>query len=287
MRTSPVIPAIVAAATIALVHGCALPLAGLSPPGAGGDASTSAISAGGATTTAAGTTSGGGAATSATTTSAAVSSSSTGVVECAMKADCPPDGKCTAYACTAGSCVQTVTNEGKPIDDASGNCEKTVCVNGTLTIQNDDSDFSEDGNQCTVDGCSNGSPTHVPGYESNPCGMPGHLCVDGQCVECAVGAQCPAGIPTCQKPVCNSGVCGFAAAMEGADCAPASGCHDASTCSNGACVQHNALNGQSCTNVIGGTCAGGGCCVFVTCGDTGDVCCNFGQLCNGSKKCKP
>jgi hypothetical protein len=205
-----------------------------------------------------------------------------------MAADCPAGGNCTTYSCTAGSCVKTFINEGVAIGDPNGNCEKTVCVGGTLKIQNDDADFAEDGDPCTLDACDNGTPTHLPGNDGVDCGGGGgKFCADGKCVECVDAGQCTGGVTLCQTPTCDNGTCAYLPAMEGADCAPASGCHAASTCASGACVQHDAPNGTSCTNVISGKCAGGGCCVFATCGATNNVCCGFGQFCNGSNQCKP
>lgn len=286
MRTAPVLPAIVAAATItlALVHGCTLPLAGLSPSGAGGGATTtSASSAGGARETTAATTSGGGATTTGATTSVTGSSTSSGMAQCATKADCPDDGNCTTYACTAGKCAQTPSNEGMVFSDPSGNCEKTVCVGGVLMIQNDDSDLDDDGNPCTVDGCDNGSPTHVGGNTGNDCGPPGKHCFDGKCLECGDPSQCPQGTDPCKAATCDAGMCGFGPQSDGISCAPANPCKGAGACMSGACVQKNVNNGTSCN--VAGQCIDGGCC-FVVC-ESGTVCCGAGQYCNPGGHCKP
>ncbi|MEP7125116.1 MAG: hypothetical protein ABJE95_29570 [Byssovorax sp.] len=288
MRTSPVLPAIVAAATIALVHGCTLPLTGL-PVGAGGDAAASATSAGGGTSTAAATTSGGGSMTTTsgpTTASATASSSSTGAPpECSTKPDCPADGSCSTYDCVGGTCMQSPANEGVKISDPDGNCLKTVCVGGELKIQTDDMDVGSDGDPCTVDGCSNGAATHPPGNDGDSCGAPGKHCFSGQCLECADPTQCPQAANACTVATCDSGLCGFGLAPDGTSCANGNACNDPSTCAAGACVPHPKSNGGSCASGFG-KCVDGGCCAsLLVCGN-GNTCCNFGQTCNPGQQCK-
>ncbi len=275
MRTSPVIPALVAAATLALVHGCTLPLAGRSLDGVGGAASTSAISAGGTSTTTAGT---------ATTTSVTASSTSTGVVDCTTRMDCAPDGKCATHECTAGKCVQAPINEGGTIPDASHNCVKTVCVGGALTIVNDDDDLDDDADPCTVDGCGNGNPTHVAGNDGNTCGPPGQHCFGGKCLECGDPLQCPQGADPCTFATCNGGLCGLMQQDDGTVCAGSGACKDAGMCAGGVCAQKNKNDGATCSIV--GKCTSGDCCFLAVC-ENGTVCCGLGQYCNAGQHCKP
>ena len=285
MRTAPVLPAIVAAATLALVHGCTLPLAGLSPSGAGGSATTSATSAGGARETTAATTSGGGATTTgATTTSVTGSSTSSGAPECTVSSGCKPAESCSSFTCTGGKCVEAPINEGMTFPDPDGNCLKTVCVGGTLTIQNDDDDFTDDGDPCTVDGCSSGVATHVGGNNGDDCGQPGHHCFSGQCLDCADATQCPPGNNPCLVATCNAGTCDILNQGNGTVCANANPCKDAGECMDGACVQNNKGNGTICSLV--GKCTTGSCCFLAVCGN-GAVCCGIGESCNnGLQQCK-
>lgn len=170
MRISPVIPAIVAM-TVAAVYGCSLPLEGMSSPGAGGNDDTASVtSVGGA---------------QATVTETATSSTSTGSAQCTTKSECPPDGDCATYECTLGQCVQTSLNEGKALPDPGGNCAKTVCLSGVLTTQDDDGDSVDDGDPCTIDGCSGGSVTHAPANEGHNCGGI-DVCRKGICCSFAV-----------------------------------------------------------------------------------------------------
>jgi hypothetical protein len=284
MRNSPVIPVIVAAATLALVHGCTLPLAGVASDGAGGAASTSATSAGGTPITT-GTTTSGGHTTTGATTSAAASSSSTGVVECATKMDCPPDEACATYGCDDGKCVQTPINEGKTIPDDVGDCVKTVCVKGALTKQNDDGDHGDDGDPCTVDACASGEQTHVGGNDGATCGQPGQHCFGGKCLDCADATQCPQGGDSCTVATCNGGMCGLSKVADGASCAGATDCKGAGSCSNGVCSQTEKMNGTACGFGLG-RCAGGGCCAYAlaACSGASD-CCFALQHCDGGDHC--
>ncbi len=188
MRISPVIPAIVAI-TIAAVHGCSLPLEGIATSGAGGSGGKASVtSAGGDPTTDTGT-----AMSSAAMSSAATSSTSTGA-QCITKEECPPDGPCAAHECMQGQCVQTNLNERMTLADLDGNCAKTTCLSGVLTTQDDEGDSFDDGDECTIDGCENGSATHAPADEGSGCGG-FDVCRNGIC--------CPFAVTSCNGVCCN------------------------------------------------------------------------------------
>ena len=166
MRTSLVLPAIVAsvALAIAAANGCTLPLEGL--PGAGGSGGRASMtSSGGAPSTGAETTS-----SSATASSATTSSTSTGGMECDAESQCPDDNACATYECNEGHCAQTVLNEGMTIPDPPTNCLKTVCLGGVLTTLPDEKDATDDNNPCTTDVCKEGSVTHPPAKDGTYCG---------------------------------------------------------------------------------------------------------------------
>ena len=195
MRNSPAILAI-AAAAIGAVHGCTLPLAGLSPDSHGGGGS----SAGGAPSTVTGATM--------SASSGTDPSTSTGVMACTTQGQCPSDTPCLTYACKKGQCLATPRSEGVEIPDDDGNCKKTACKDGVLEAQTDLDDVGDDSNPCTQDTCDDDGPRHDPGSNGSACGPPGQHCLDGQCRECASDGDCSEDGNVCSAPVCNAGTCG-------------------------------------------------------------------------------
>lgn len=220
------------------------------------------------------------------TSTGVVSSAATGGALCKENTECLPDGPCAAPACVAGQCVETSLNDGLQIPDPAGNCEKTQCMGAVLVISADAVDFADDGEPCTVDACGASGPTHDPGNDGALCGKPGHHCLGGTCVECAVASQCPQGADACSVATCAAGLCGLSAAADGTGCGAVAICKEAGSCSGGVCVQPPASNGTTCLLNGMGMCAGGNCCTLSVCGN-GNVCCNFGQICNAFQLCKP
>ena len=72
----------------------------------------------------------------------------------------------------------------------------------------DDGDEASDNNQCTTDGCSAGSPTHVPVTTGTPCvgGAGAKVCsAAGKCVECVTGSDCASNV--CVSNICVAAQC--------------------------------------------------------------------------------
>ncbi|MEZ4295154.1 MAG: hypothetical protein R3B70_09260 [Polyangiaceae bacterium] len=135
-------------------------------------------------------------------------------VGCNASSDCPgADDECKTRTCTDGVCGFNFTASGTPLSSqTAGDCKQDVCDGaGNVISQNADSDLPpDDGNQCTEQACSAGSPW--PGSPAGTsCSQNGgnHCDGSGSCVECLVPSECP-GIDTeCMTRACSGGVCGF------------------------------------------------------------------------------
>ena len=100
---------------------------------------------------------------------------------CITDSICPPSpSPCLASKCVGcEECALLPEPSGKPAFGAEvpGDCAAEVCdgAGGVLSVP-DDKDTQDDGDPCTVDGCSNGAPTHTPLCEAP------EVCVNGACV---------------------------------------------------------------------------------------------------------
>ncbi|HTJ84451.1 MAG TPA: hypothetical protein VL400_22185 [Polyangiaceae bacterium] len=231
-------------------------------------------------------------------------------VECNGESDCsslPPTTECGTRMCVGGACSLSPTQSGTPVlAQSPGDCNQAVCDGaGGVTSMADDLDVPDDFNECTTDGCSAGTPTHVPVSSGLPCAA-GSCNASGQCVGCTVAADC--GTSTfCAQRTCTSGVCGFSNTSAGtplpstsqtpADCQELQ-CNgtggvisvaaqsdipvdDGVACTGETCVsgspQHPPLpTGSSCNQNGGIVCDGSGDCVQCNaasdCASTGTIC---------------
>ncbi len=168
-------------------------------------------------------------------------------------------------------------------DQTAGDCQQRVCDGaGDAESVSDDADVPDDGQDCTEDGCQDGTPTHDPA--AGACDEDGGaVCADpagpkaGTCVECNVDADCtgsdvcdPAMMSnTCVDPSCADGVLnGDETDVDcGGTCAPCANTDDclvASDCASGFCNanvcspcggdQDCAANEFCDPSVNGGTC---------------------------------
>ncbi len=226
-----------------------------------------------------------------------------GMAQCSVGADCPGmDNECGTRTCESGVCGMDYTAAGTPVMmQAADDCKVNVCDGmGAVISQNDDADVMDDGNACTDDACSMGTPSNMPSAVGTPCSAgQGTLCDGmGVCVECLVGADCMSGVcmanlcvpPSCADTVKNGNEtdvdCG------GADCAPCNDglvCGVAADCVSGVCTgsvcqvpgcADNVKNGlETGVDCGGGSCPacadGGPCVVGADCASgvcTGNVC---------------
>lgn len=61
-----------------------------------------------------------------------------------------------------------------------GDCLRNVCdARGGVVAEPDDTDVPDDGEECTVDACAGGVPSHAPAANGTPCTQ--GTCLQGQC----------------------------------------------------------------------------------------------------------
>jgi hypothetical protein len=171
-----------------------------------------------------------------------------------------------------------------------GDCLRQICDgSGNVVGEIDDQDTSDDGNDCTIDGCDGGIPTHSPRTEGSACAGAGGatLCrADGVCVECIDGFDCTSQVCTNENK-CASAQCGDSV-RNGSEtdvdcggptcstCAIGEMCGVASDCASGACdgtCQPSCTDGIANQNESDVDCGG-------VCAD-----CGFGQSCNVGSDC--
>jgi hypothetical protein len=147
-----------------------------------------------------------------------------------------------------------------------------LAVGGTAAFAGCDEDKPctvQDHNGCTVDGCQNGIPIHIPLDDGHPC-FTGKLegeCQAGQCrIACAKEADCNDGNP-CTADACVSGTCEVAI-DDAADAPP-----DGNTCTHDSCLGGKPFywpmpSGTSCAGGKG-ECESGICSACTTAWDCG------------------
>ena len=172
----------------------------------------------------------------------------------------------------------------------AGNCHKDVCDgNGNIVTVVDNTDVPVDGNVCTSDLCTTGTPSNPPVASGTSCG-PSLMCDgNGACVGCVTANDCPGTDSTCRHRTCTSGSCGVSNASVGTlvTNTPVGDCHkdvcdgsgnvvtvvddtdvptSANTCLGGACSNGAPSNpplaaGTACSTGNGIKCDGAGACV--------------------------
>ena len=106
---------------------------------------------------------------------------------CSGDADCPPTGNaCIDAVCSSHTCTTVPKPYGYVLpNQIIGDCQDTVCDGAGNTFQSaDDLDAPDDGNSCTIDFCSSGTPQHQPRAD-------GTVCADGDGSECESGRCMP------------------------------------------------------------------------------------------------
>src|SRR5262249_16021666 len=96
--------------------------------------------------------------------------------------DCPgTDTECRTRTCSAYTCGYSFTSAGTPVNSqTSGDCKKNVCDGmGNIASVADNSDLPVDGNQCTDDVCSNGTPSNPFSHSASPCNQSGGSVCNG------------------------------------------------------------------------------------------------------------
>ena len=140
-------------------------------------------------------------------------------VRCTTVAQCMSTNPCVTPSCdvSTGLCVFTnldsVPTPG--VTDVVGDCKVPVCVAGTATLANDDSDVPKTPTDCDTEVCINGTPKNPPVPIDTPCftflGTMKGFCngVDPgpACVQCASDADCPGTADDCHHPACVNFAC--------------------------------------------------------------------------------
>ena len=140
---------------------------------------------------------------------------------CAFDGECAaPDEPCVQSVCEDGRCQEAYVPAGAPIaKQTPGDCVVTVCDGqGAELEESDPTDAADDGDPCTLEGCSPGGPVSTPVPAGTTCGD--HACCNprGLCVGyCIQDADCGPPVNTpCQKVTCNEcGECMVAVSPQG------------------------------------------------------------------------
>ncbi len=137
--------------------------------------------------------------------------------------DVPAGGSdCTVSSCSNGVPTLVPAPAGTEVQhQVPGDCRNLVCDGmGGETNLIDNTDVPVDGNDCTIDSCTNGVPAHVPASAGTVCSGGASTCDgSGKCrggcascpAACAAAADCPAAGSPCAAATCVGGVCGITA----------------------------------------------------------------------------
>jgi hypothetical protein len=172
-------------------------------------------------------------------------------VECNSDSDCSGGSECAPASCKVGKCAIDNLPLGTVLaTQVSGDCSERQCDGaGNVTAVTANVDVpADDGNQCTLETCVGGAPTHENSDPGMTCSQSGGTVCDGGgvCVECLSGATCASGVcstsHTCAAASCSDTVkngaesdvdCGGGTC---ATCALGKACTAASDCASGNCV---------------------------------------------------
>ncbi len=134
-------------------------------------------------------------------------------VGCVAATDCPgTDTACQTRVCGAqGVCGFSFKQAGTVVTDpTAGDCKELQCDGaGNAQPVNSATDLPVDGNPCTTDECTDGTPSHRPIASGTACGT-GLVC-DGanHCVACLSASTCPGTDTECHTRTCVNGACGI------------------------------------------------------------------------------
>jgi hypothetical protein len=108
--------------------------------------------------------------------------------ECNVDADCADKSTnfCQSFYCAGHVCYAGFTDITETPPQITGDCMRTVCTGTTSTevMLVDDSDYPDDGNDCTIDRCFDGTPV----FDSST--LDGSECTD----QAGVAGICKKGI---------------------------------------------------------------------------------------------
>jgi hypothetical protein len=158
-------------------------------------------------------------------------------------ASCPTaSSECVDVICNPdGTCGESPKPDGPAAAQTPADCMSRTCTGGLLTVENDDADAPDDGNECTDDACDNGVAVTTSTPVDTPCGTGGAQYCDGKgaCVDCTVAEHCASSPNECVAATCVEGTCGTENEADGAGCDDEDGCTQSDTCQSGVCVGAN------------------------------------------------
>lgn len=146
-------------------------------------------------------------------------------VQCVVAADCVNivESECEKRSCVNNQCqiaYQGNTTLASPVLQTTKDCKRVVC-SGMATpltvVINDDADLPDDGNPCTKDVCTAGTPTNPAEAQNLNCGGTQVCDGMGKCVGCTAASQCPGIDDFCQSRTCINNVCGKSFTPNGTD----------------------------------------------------------------------
>jgi hypothetical protein len=134
---------------------------------------------------------------------------------CTADTDCPDDTFCSDWSCNASSlCERVIRAENTPLTDGvegqvEGNCVELQCnAEGGVKTVNADTDFIDDGNECTFELCDQGVLQEGDEQAGEACTDGGTICDgSGNCVSCTTNADCNAQDTFCMDFSCDAGTC--------------------------------------------------------------------------------
>jgi hypothetical protein len=164
---------------------------------------------------------------------------------CTGPGDCPgADTDCQTRSCTGTVCGFIYQQAGTKVTmQTPADCKQNVCNGmGAVSVTFDSTDLQDDGNDCTLDGCSNGTPTHANLAAGATCAgsPPNTVCNGGgACVQCVTASTCPGQDDECKTRKCAAGACGFDFTAVGTPVALQTGgdCHKSVCDGNGGVTQ--------------------------------------------------
>lgn len=128
---------------------------------------------------------------------------------CGAPGDCPdPMNECVTVTC--GCALENIQSGTELKAQTPGDCKVMVCDgNGGITSEVEETDFTDDARECTLDACDKGMPVHAPKKPGAGCDQNGgKVCDDkGDCVECLTSADCATPGALCSSGACVPSTC--------------------------------------------------------------------------------
>jgi hypothetical protein len=180
----------------------------------------------------------------------------------------------------SGACGVALADAGVVTSgQTAGDCKQSQCDgDGGVMVVTFDADLPlDDGQQCTGEVCTLGTPSHPPRPINTACTSGGAYCnASGGCVQCNSGPQCTSLI--CSNNVCAAPSCTDLVkngAETGTDCGggmcpgcgPGGACMGNGDCTGGACHPSTLVCAPTCNDsqAPGATCATYCACMTATC----------------------